>query len=111
MDSGSSVQHGPDNRLLLDDPDRPVHPVRRDLQDRVRHAEEERGEAAQDAVDGGAERGRDVGDGGPGGRHRHLQDPEHAAQPGQAQDHADGHGDDDHDDGQRRWLRREGSRG
>lgn len=82
---GPGVQHRPDHRLLLDHADRAVRAVRRHLQGGVRDAEEERGETAQDAVHGGAERGHGVRHGRPRGRHRHVQDAEHAAGAGHQQ--------------------------
>lgn len=80
---GPGVQHGADHRLLLDHAHRAVRAVRRYLQGGVRDAEEERGETAQDAINGGAERGHGVGHGWPRGRYRHVQDAKHAVGAGQ----------------------------
>jgi len=81
---GSRVQHGADHRLLLDHAHCAVRAVRRHLQGGVRDAKEERGETAQDAVDGGAERGHRIRYGRSRGRHRHVQDSEHSARARQA---------------------------
>lgn len=50
----SRIQHRFDNRLLLDHPCRPIHPLRGYIQDGLRHAEKERGEAEENAIDGRA---------------------------------------------------------
>lgn len=78
----SRFQHRFDNRLLLDHACCAFHPVRRYIQDGLRHAEEERGQTEEDAIDGRPQRGRDVGYGGSGGWHRHIEDAEHPFEPG-----------------------------
>lgn len=70
---GPDLQHRPNHRLLLDHPRRALHPVRRHLQNRLRHAEEKRSETAQNAVHGGVVRRSHVRDGGLCRRDRYLQ--------------------------------------
>lgn len=82
---GPSLQHCSNHHVLLDNACGPVHPLRLYIQDSLRYAKEERGQAAEDAIDGRSQRGRDVRNGGTHRWHRNIKDTEHSFESGQTE--------------------------